>query len=82
MDTGPATAVTFSDFRKSFFFGSRSNPNFKFLEHLTDDDPAAVSADPVPDGAARRPSRKAGCTARQRAGGAGPAGQCATGWNR
>lgn len=33
-----ATAVeTFSDFRKSFFYGSRSNLNFKFIEHLTDE---------------------------------------------
>ncbi|MCP3951956.1 MAG: hypothetical protein GY697_07025 [Desulfobacterales bacterium] len=33
-----ATATeTFSEFRKSFFYGSRSDLNFKFIEHLTDE---------------------------------------------
>lgn len=36
MDTITSTAETFSDFRKSFFYGPRSNLNFKFIEHLTD----------------------------------------------
>ena len=28
---------TFAEFRKSFFYGSRSNLNFKFIEHLSDE---------------------------------------------
>jgi len=33
----PAAGETFEDFRKSFFYGSRSDMNFKFVEHLTDE---------------------------------------------
>ncbi len=37
MKASPTAAETFTDFRKSFFYGSRSNLNFKFIEHLTDE---------------------------------------------
>jgi hypothetical protein len=37
MHSSATAAETFADFRKSFFYGSRSNLNFKFIEHLTDE---------------------------------------------
>ncbi len=37
MNDNPTAGETFEDFRKSFFYGSRSDMNFKFVEHLTDE---------------------------------------------
>lgn len=37
MKTSETATETFTDFRKSFFYGSRSNMNFKFIEHFSDE---------------------------------------------
>ncbi len=37
MTDNPIANETFAQFRKSFFYGSRSNLNFKFIEHLSDE---------------------------------------------
>jgi hypothetical protein len=37
MEDSPVASETFAEFRKSFFYGSRSNLNFKFIEHLSDE---------------------------------------------
>ena len=37
MNGNPTAGETFEDFRKSFFYGSRSDMNFKFVANLTDE---------------------------------------------
>ncbi|MBW2682526.1 MAG: hypothetical protein JRC69_03075, partial [Deltaproteobacteria bacterium] len=37
MSENTKTLETFEEFRKSFFYGSRSDMSFKFLDHLSDE---------------------------------------------